>query len=55
MESYLTKFERMMVAYDVPKNEVGVQTGTARHYIVLTVEEADSYKIAILSRCDINA
>ena len=48
----------MMVAYDVPKNEVGVQSGTARHYIILIVEEVDSYnidKIAILSRYNINA
>ena len=63
IESYITTFERMMVAYEVPKERWVYKlapnlTGRAQQaYTGLTIEEAGNYetvKRAILERYDVN-
>ena len=64
IESYITTFERMMVAYEVPKERWIYKlapnlTGRAQQaYTGLTIEEAGNYetmKRSILDRYDINS
>ena len=64
IESYITTFERMMTAYEVPKERWIYKLapnliGRAQQaYTGLTIEEAGNYKVvkrAILERYDVNA